>query len=71
MCWPSGVCLLAEAGTFSLHHCIQTGCGAHTASYSMGTGRDVSPGVKLTTHFHLVSKLRIPGAIISLPHTSS
>jgi hypothetical protein len=26
-----------EAGNFSLHHHIQNGCGAHPASYPMGT----------------------------------
>jgi len=25
-------------GNFSLCHCIQTGCGAHPSSYSVGTG---------------------------------
>jgi hypothetical protein len=28
----------AEAGIFSLHHRVQTGSGAHPASYPMGTG---------------------------------
>jgi hypothetical protein len=27
----------AGAGNFSLHHRVQTGCGAHPASYPMGT----------------------------------
>jgi hypothetical protein len=27
----------AEAGNFSLHHCVQNGSGAHPASYPMGT----------------------------------
>jgi hypothetical protein len=27
----------AEAGNFSLHHRVQNGSGAHSASYSMGT----------------------------------
>jgi len=41
----------------------------------MGTG-DVSPGVKLSDrednhHVHLVPRLRMRGAIVSLPHTSS
>jgi hypothetical protein len=32
-----GVRVPAEAGNFPLHHCIQTGSGAHPASYPMGT----------------------------------
>jgi hypothetical protein len=35
----------AEAGNFSLHHRIQTGCGAHPASYPMST-RGPFPGGK-------------------------
>jgi hypothetical protein len=31
----------------------------------------LSPGVKLTTHLHLVLRLRIHGAVPSLPHTYS
>jgi len=27
---------LAEAGIFSLHHCVQINYGAHPASYQMG-----------------------------------
>jgi hypothetical protein len=33
----------AEAGNFSLHHRVQTGSGAHPASYPMGT-RGSFPG---------------------------
>jgi len=33
----TGVQFLAEAGNFSLHHCVQTGFGAHPASFSVGT----------------------------------
>jgi hypothetical protein len=36
----------AEAGKFSLHHRVQTGSGAHPASYPMGT-RDSFPGSKV------------------------
>jgi hypothetical protein len=32
-----GVRFLAGAGNFSLHHRVQTGSGAHPASYPMGT----------------------------------
>jgi hypothetical protein len=35
---------MAGAGKFSLHHCIQTGSGAHLA-YQMGV-RDSFPGGK-------------------------
>jgi hypothetical protein len=41
------------AGSFSLHHRVQNGSGAHPTSYTMGSsGRDV----KLTTHLHLVPR---------------
>jgi len=36
-------------GTFSLRHCVQTGTGAHTASYPEGTGALTSE-VKLPGH---------------------
>jgi len=39
-----------------------------TEDSSSGGRRDRS--VKLTTHFHLVSRLRMPGAIPPFPHTS-
>jgi hypothetical protein len=35
----------AGAGNFSLHHRVQNGCGAHRASYPMGT-RGFFPGGK-------------------------
>jgi hypothetical protein len=35
----------AGAGNFSLQHRVQNGCGAHPASYPMGT-RGSFPGVK-------------------------
>jgi len=38
---------LAGAGNFSLHHHIQTGSGAHPASYTMGI-RGSFPGGKVT-----------------------
>jgi hypothetical protein len=40
-----GVRIPAGAGSFSLHHRVQTGSGAHPASYPMGT-RGPFPGVK-------------------------
>ena len=56
---------------FSFFENVQTGCGAHTASYSVGTGvlpRGYSGrSVKLTAHLHLVPRLRMSGAIPLLP----
>jgi hypothetical protein len=40
----SGVQVPAEAGNFSLHHRVQTGSGAHSASYTMGTSRSFVGG---------------------------
>jgi hypothetical protein len=57
----------AGARNFFLLHRVQTGSGAHPASYSVGT-RDSFPGgkngrgVKLTTHL-LVPRSRMNGAI--------
>jgi hypothetical protein len=45
---------LAGARDLSLLHTVQTGSGAHQASYTMGTGGD-----KLTIHLHLVPILRM------------
>jgi hypothetical protein len=36
--WTTGVRSLTEAEDFSSIQCIQTGSGAHPASYPMGTG---------------------------------
>jgi hypothetical protein len=56
---------------FSLLQNVQTGFGAHSAYYSMGTrvlSRRLSGrSVKITTHLHLVTKSRISGAIPLLP----
>jgi hypothetical protein len=41
----SGVRFPAVAGNFSLHHRVQNGSGAHSASYPMGT-RGSFPGGK-------------------------
>jgi len=50
---------------------MQTNSGAHTASYSMGVSdppREQSGrGVKLTTHLHIVPRLRMSGDIPLLP----
>jgi hypothetical protein len=59
---------------FSLRLSIQTGSEAHPASYVMAPGV-LSPevkqqSVKLTTHLHLVPRLRTRGPILSQPHTS-
>jgi len=53
-------------GIFHLCHCIQNDSVVHPASYPMGTG-----GMKLTTHLHLVPKIRMHGSICPFPHTSS
>jgi hypothetical protein len=42
-----GVRVPAGAGNFSLHHCIQTGSGAHPGSYLRST-RGSFPGEKVT-----------------------
>ena len=51
---------------------VHTGSGAHPASYSMITGALFGGGwncrsLKLTTHLHLVPRLRMSGAIPLLP----
>jgi len=61
-----GVRVPVGAGSF-FHHYVQTGSGAHPASYTMGS-RGSFPGVsgqavKLTTHLHLVAVSRMCGAI--------
>jgi hypothetical protein len=54
-----GIRSLARAKDFSSTLCVQTGSGAHPASYPMGTGVPFPGGVKrsrgvtLTTHPHL------------------
>jgi len=45
---------------------VQTGSGAHPASYSVGNGF-TSWGMKLTTHPHLVLRSRMSGAAPLLP----
>jgi hypothetical protein len=74
--WGTEVRFLAVARNFSLLYSFQTSSGAHLGSYKMGTthlftwGQSVQ-GVKVTTRLHLVLRLRIPGAIPPLSHTSS
>jgi hypothetical protein len=43
--WGSRVWFLVGTRTFSLHHCVQNGSGAHPASYPMGT-KGSFPGSK-------------------------
>jgi hypothetical protein len=70
MDWTAGVRSPTEAEDFSSNLCVQTGSGAHPASYTMGTGA-LSPGVKrgrgvmLTTH-----PLLVPTLIKSRSYTS-
>jgi hypothetical protein len=58
---------------FSFHHHIQTGSGSRPACYQMGTdgsfpeGKEAG-GVKLTSHLHLVLRLRMCGAVLPLAH---
>jgi hypothetical protein len=60
------------AEDFSSSPCVQTGSEAHPASYPMGTGGSF-PGVKrgqgvtLTTHPHLVPRLRMSRSYTSSP----
>jgi hypothetical protein len=35
-CWITGLLFLADVKDLSVHHCVKTRCGAHTASYRMG-----------------------------------
>jgi len=44
MGWTTGVRFPAEAGTFFLHHRVQTGSEAHQASSPMGTRASYSAG---------------------------
>jgi len=70
--WTIGVRFLSEARICSPRHRVQTGSGAHSAFHPIGT-RTVSLGVKWgwevkrTTHLHILPRLRIPGAVPSLP----
>jgi hypothetical protein len=74
--WATGVRSPTEVEDFSSIICIQTGSGAHPASYTMGTGGS-SPGIKcgrggmLTTHALLVQSLRMSRAIPPLTQSVS
>jgi hypothetical protein len=69
----TGVRSPTEEEDFSSSFCVQTGSGAHPASCTMGTGI-LSPGVKrgrgvmLTTHPHLVPRLRMSRSYTCSPH---
>jgi hypothetical protein len=60
-------------GLFSPHCRVHAGSGAHTAFCQMDTGggglsqRVKRPGRMLTTHLHLVPRLRMRGSIPPLP----
>jgi hypothetical protein len=62
--WTTGFRSPTEPEDFSSSPCVQTGSGAHPASCTMGTGGPF-PGIKrgrgvtLTTHPHLVPRLRM------------
>jgi hypothetical protein len=53
-----GVRFQEGAGNFSLRHLVQIVSGANPASCPMGTQGSFPGGVKLTTHFHLVPRLK-------------
>jgi hypothetical protein len=67
--WTTGVRSPTEAEGFSSSLCVQTGSAAHPASCTKGTGgpfpgskgvkRGLGGGVTLTTHPHLVPRLRM------------
>jgi hypothetical protein len=50
---------------FSLRHCAYTGCNREGEVFPEGR---VGRGVKLNTHLHLESRLRIRGIITPLIH---
>jgi hypothetical protein len=70
--WTTTVWSLAEAKDFSSSLCVQTSSEIHPASCTMGTGSPF-PGVKrglgvmLTTHPHLVPRLRMRRSYTSSP----
>jgi hypothetical protein len=70
-----GVRFPAEARDFCLLHNVQTGSGAHPASYAMDTGDSFLGGKSERREAdlkHLYSaEVKNGGAIPSLPHTSS
>jgi hypothetical protein len=63
-----GVRSPAGANDFSSSLCVQTGYGAHPASYPL-PGAKRSRGVTLTTHLHLVPLSRMSKSYPPLPQT--
>jgi hypothetical protein len=63
-----GVC-----SDLSCPHIVQTGSGAHSASYPMGTGSSFHKGRGMVLNFHLqlVQRSRKFASIHPLPHTPS
>ena len=63
------------AGDISCFQMVRTVSEAHTTSCSVGTGflsqGQSGRGVKLTTHVHLVAKLRMSGGVPLVPYTPS
>jgi hypothetical protein len=66
----SGILVPAGAGNFSLHHRVQTGSGAHPASYPVGT-RGSFPRGRAALDLHLVNRSRMREALPPLLHTPS
>jgi len=62
---------MGRARDFSIPHTFQTGSGAHTTSFSTGTGilfrEHIGQDVKLTIHLYPGPRLRNSGAIPHLP----
>jgi len=60
---------------FPIRHSVQTDFGSHSPSCPVGNSgsfpRDKAVPLKLTVHLHLALRLRMCGAILQLPHTSS
>jgi hypothetical protein len=52
---------------FFLPHSVQTGAGAHPASYTMGIGRESGWDVKLTTYVNPVLRSRMAELYPPLP----
>jgi hypothetical protein len=59
----AGVRYPARTGILSLRHCVQTGSETHPVFCPIGIGEIFPRGVKLTTHLHLMSRLRMHGAV--------
>jgi len=61
--FPAG----AVMGYFSLRHRIQTGSGAHRASYLMGNRGALTPGVKRPMQWSYISTspIRLHGVVLS------